>query len=173
MYRVGMVPKGAKLSLWFCADALVAMEKAMKRDNIVVNDRQLACARITSLEGQDYLKGMAAAGNYAWVNRSSMTFLTRQVSSAPHTSYTLSHLARPHSSFTLDLHTRGKSDSIFFEDAGLHACVCKGASVHTSKVLQDLRNPKIAKQLHFQQLQYLLLSILCQLKTSVQISLRF
>ena len=60
-------------------DALVAMEKAMKRDKIIVNDRQLACARITSDEGQDYLKGMAAAGNYAWVNRSSMTFLTRQV----------------------------------------------------------------------------------------------
>jgi len=50
----------------------------MSRDNIVVNDRQLACARIQSQEGQDYLKGMAAAGNYAWVNRSSMTFLTRQ-----------------------------------------------------------------------------------------------
>lgn len=61
------------------SDALVAMEKAMKRDKITVNDRQLACARITSQEGQDYLKGMAAAGNYAWVNRSSMTFLTRQV----------------------------------------------------------------------------------------------
>lgn len=56
----------------------------MKRDNILVNDRQLACARITSPEGQDYLKGMAAAGNYAWVNRSSMTFLTRQVGSALH-----------------------------------------------------------------------------------------
>ena len=61
-------------------DALVAMEKAMKRDNIVVNDRQLACAQISSQEGQDYLKGMAAAANYAWVNRSSMTFLCRQVS---------------------------------------------------------------------------------------------
>nr|XP_002130028.1 tRNA-splicing ligase RtcB homolog [Ciona intestinalis] len=59
-------------------DALVAMEKAMNRDNIIVNDRQLACAHIGSQEGQDYLKGMCAAGNYAWVNRSSMTFLTRQ-----------------------------------------------------------------------------------------------
>uniref|UniRef100_A0A1I8J6D6 RNA-splicing ligase RtcB homolog n=1 Tax=Macrostomum lignano TaxID=282301 RepID=A0A1I8J6D6_9PLAT len=59
-------------------DALVAMEKAMKRDKIEVNDRQLACARIQSEEGQDYLKAMAAAANYAWVNRSSMTFLTRQ-----------------------------------------------------------------------------------------------
>lgn len=60
-------------------DALVAMEKAMKRDEILTNDRQLACARIHSVEGQDYLKAMAAAANFAWVNRSSMTFLTRQV----------------------------------------------------------------------------------------------
>lgn len=59
-------------------DALVAMERAMARDKIDVNDRQLACARINSEEGQNYLKGMAAAANYAWVNRSSMTFLTRQ-----------------------------------------------------------------------------------------------
>jgi tRNA-splicing ligase RtcB len=59
-------------------DALVSMEKAMKRDNIEVNDRQLACARIQSKEGQDYLNGMAAAANFAWVNRSSMTFLARQ-----------------------------------------------------------------------------------------------
>lgn len=60
-------------------DALVAMEKAMKRDNIEVNDRQLACAHINSEEGQNYLKSMAAAANFAWVNRSSMTFLSRQV----------------------------------------------------------------------------------------------
>ena len=55
------------------------MEKAMKRDHIDVNDRQLACAHIQSAEGQDYLKAMASAANYAWVNRSSMTFLCRQV----------------------------------------------------------------------------------------------
>ena len=51
----------------------------MKRDNLNVNDRQLACARISSKEGENYLKAMASAANYAWVNRSSMTFLTRQV----------------------------------------------------------------------------------------------
>lgn len=67
------------LCFYCTSDALVAMEKAMKRDSIEVNDRQLACAHIQSLEGQDYLKGMAAAANYAWVNRSSMTFLCRQV----------------------------------------------------------------------------------------------
>ena len=58
-------------------DALTAMEKAMARDGIKVNDRQLACARISSPEGQDYLAAMACAANYAWVNRSSMTFLAR------------------------------------------------------------------------------------------------
>ena len=59
-------------------DALTAMEAAMSRDSIHVNDRQLACARIDSPEGRDYLSAMAAAANYAWVNRSSMTFLVRQ-----------------------------------------------------------------------------------------------
>ena len=51
----------------------------MKRDAIHVNDRQLACAKISSQEGQDYLKSMSAAANFAWVNRASMTFLCRQV----------------------------------------------------------------------------------------------
>jgi len=59
-------------------DSLVQMEKAMARDEIETNDRQLACARIKSEEGQEYLKAMAAAANYAFVNRSSMTFLCRQ-----------------------------------------------------------------------------------------------
>lgn len=59
-------------------DALLEMEEAMKRDRIVLNDRQLACARIKSREGQDYLAAMACASNFAWVNRASMTFLARQ-----------------------------------------------------------------------------------------------
>uniref|UniRef100_A0AC35TPY1 3'-phosphate/5'-hydroxy nucleic acid ligase n=1 Tax=Rhabditophanes sp. KR3021 TaxID=114890 RepID=A0AC35TPY1_9BILA len=59
-------------------DSLVEMEKAMARDGIHINDRQLACAKIKSKEGQDYLKGMAAAANFAWVNRSCITFCVRQ-----------------------------------------------------------------------------------------------
>lgn len=35
-------------------DSLVAMEKAMSRDKIDVNDRQLACARINSQEGKAF-----------------------------------------------------------------------------------------------------------------------
>uniref|UniRef100_A0A915MR37 3'-phosphate/5'-hydroxy nucleic acid ligase n=1 Tax=Meloidogyne javanica TaxID=6303 RepID=A0A915MR37_MELJA len=54
------------------------LPQAMARDNIDVNDRQLACARINSQEGQDYLKGMAASANFAFVNRSCMTFCIRQ-----------------------------------------------------------------------------------------------
>jgi tRNA-splicing ligase RtcB (3'-phosphate/5'-hydroxy nucleic acid ligase) len=54
------------------------MERAMSRDGIAVNDRQLACARANSPEGKNYLAAMSAAANYAWVNRSSMTFLARQ-----------------------------------------------------------------------------------------------
>jgi len=74
-----MIHSGSRgLGHQVATDALVEMEKAMKRDKIRVNDRQLACARINSPEGENYLKAMAAAANYAWVNRSSMTFLTRQ-----------------------------------------------------------------------------------------------
>lgn len=75
-----MIHSGSRgLGHQVATDSLVKMEQAMARDKIAVNDRQLACARIQSPEGQEYLKGMAAAANYAWVNRSSMTFLTRQV----------------------------------------------------------------------------------------------
>jgi len=75
-----MIHSGSRgLGHQVATDALVEMEKAMARDNIVVNDRQLACARIQSEAGQNYLKAMAAAANFAWVNRSSMAFLARQV----------------------------------------------------------------------------------------------
>ena len=59
-------------------DSLVVMEQHMAEQGIKVNDPQLACARINSSTGQAYLKGMACAANYAWVNRSAMTFLVRQ-----------------------------------------------------------------------------------------------
>ena len=74
-----MIHSGSRgLGHQVATDALVAMEKAMGRDGIQTNDRQLACARINSSEGKNYLAAMAAAANYAWVNRSSMTFLARQ-----------------------------------------------------------------------------------------------
>ncbi|CAE8585893.1 unnamed protein product [Polarella glacialis] len=74
-----MIHSGSRgLGHQVATDALVEMERAMTRDGIRTNDRQLACARIQSEEGQNYLKAMACAANYAWVNRSAMTFLARQ-----------------------------------------------------------------------------------------------
>ncbi|KYR01965.1 UPF0027 family protein [Tieghemostelium lacteum] len=74
-----MIHSGSRgLGHQVATDALTLMEKAMARDHIHINDKQLACSRINSEEGQDYLAGMAAAANFAWVNRQSMTFLTRQ-----------------------------------------------------------------------------------------------
>jgi len=74
-----MIHSGSRgLGHQVATDSLTAMEIAMARDNLLVNDRQLACARISSQEGRDYLAAMAAAANFAFVNRSSMTFLCRQ-----------------------------------------------------------------------------------------------
>jgi tRNA-splicing ligase RtcB len=57
---VVMIHSGSRgLGHQVATDALVAMERAMKRDGIQVNDRQLACAKIQSKEGQDYLASMA------------------------------------------------------------------------------------------------------------------
>ncbi len=62
-----MIHSGSRgLGHQVATDALLAMELSMRRDSIVVNDRQLACARINSREGRDYISGMAAAANFAW-----------------------------------------------------------------------------------------------------------
>jgi tRNA-splicing ligase RtcB len=52
-----------------CEDSLKVMTKAMAKYAISLPDRQLACTPIDSPEGQNYLASMAAAANYAWVNR--------------------------------------------------------------------------------------------------------
>ena len=52
-----------------CTDYVSQLDEAMKRYDLTVPDRQLACAPIHSPEGQRYLKAMAAAANFAWTNR--------------------------------------------------------------------------------------------------------
>lgn len=52
-----------------CTDHVRVMERAMPRLGITVPDRQLACAPVSSPEGQAYLGAMAAAANYARANR--------------------------------------------------------------------------------------------------------
>jgi tRNA-splicing ligase RtcB len=51
------------------SDYIRTMEQAIKKYNISVPDRQLACAPVNSNEGQDCFKAMSAAANYAWANR--------------------------------------------------------------------------------------------------------
>lgn len=74
-----MVHSGSRgLGHQVATDALVTMENIAQRDSLNPIDKQLACARIQSQEGQDYLAAMAAAANYAWVNRGVVSFLARE-----------------------------------------------------------------------------------------------
>ncbi len=52
-----------------CTDFLAQMGAAMKKYDITVPDRQLACVPIQSPEGQAYLAAMRASANFAWANR--------------------------------------------------------------------------------------------------------
>ena len=61
-----------------CQDYLDVMEEAADRYGIYLPDRQLACAPISSEEGQRYLRAMNAAGNFAFCNRQLITHWTRQ-----------------------------------------------------------------------------------------------
>jgi tRNA-splicing ligase RtcB len=52
-----------------CTDFLEVMQKAVRKYNIELPDRELACAPFGSPEASDYLAAMRAAANYAWANR--------------------------------------------------------------------------------------------------------
>lgn len=60
-----------------CDDYLSIMSSAMKKYDINIPDRQLACSFVSSSEGQDYLAAMRAGANYAWANRQCLTHWTR------------------------------------------------------------------------------------------------
>lgn len=59
-------------------DYLIMLAKAANRLGIRLPDRELACAPITSPEGQRYLGAMNAAINCALANRQILTHLTRE-----------------------------------------------------------------------------------------------
>lgn len=54
-------------------DSLREMTKTMAAHKISVPDRELACAPLSSREGQKYLQAMAAAANFAFANRQLIT----------------------------------------------------------------------------------------------------
>lgn len=61
-----------------CQDSLNVMQRAIQRYSISLPDRQLACAPVTSKEGQDYLGGMTCAANFAWANRQAIAHWVRE-----------------------------------------------------------------------------------------------
>jgi tRNA-splicing ligase RtcB (3'-phosphate/5'-hydroxy nucleic acid ligase) len=60
-----------------CTDFLAEVNAAMKRYDISLPDRQLACVPISSPEGEQYLGAMRAAANFAWANRQAMLHFLR------------------------------------------------------------------------------------------------
>jgi tRNA-splicing ligase RtcB len=61
-----------------CTDYVRRMDAAIKRYRITLPDRQLACAPVSSPEGQDYLAAMACAANFAWANRALLAHRVRE-----------------------------------------------------------------------------------------------
>jgi len=61
-----------------CSDYISVMMKASRKYGIELPDRQLCCAPVGSDEGRDYLAAMAAAANFAFVNRQMIMHWTRE-----------------------------------------------------------------------------------------------
>ena len=66
-----------------CTDYVKRMDTAIARHGIVLPDRQLACAPLSSPEGQAYLAAMACAANFAWANRQAIAHRVREAARAP------------------------------------------------------------------------------------------
>ncbi len=61
-----------------CTDYLRSFDRAMAEHGIDVPDRQLACAPLSSTDGQRYFGAMCAAANFAFCNRQVLTHRIRQ-----------------------------------------------------------------------------------------------
>ncbi len=59
-------------------DYIRTMDERLRREGVVLVDRQLSCAPISSEEGQRYLTAMAAGANFAWANRQVITDSVRR-----------------------------------------------------------------------------------------------
>jgi tRNA-splicing ligase RtcB len=62
-----------------CTDAVRTMDASLVRFGIELPDRQLACAPLSSPEGQSYFAAMCAAANFAWSNRQVLSHRARTV----------------------------------------------------------------------------------------------
>lgn len=74
-----MVHTGSRaLGHQVCTDSLRDLEKAMKKYNIEVPDRELACVPGNTPEAQKYLSQMACAANFGFCNRQLITHWLRE-----------------------------------------------------------------------------------------------
>lgn len=75
---VALIHSGSRgLGHQVCTDYVASMNAAMKKYDITLPDRQLACVPIRSQEGQAYLGAMAAAANFAWASRQGIMHFLR------------------------------------------------------------------------------------------------
>lgn len=75
-----MIHSGSRgLGHQVCTDFLGTMLRASSKYGVPLVDRQLACAPIESREAEAYLGAMAAAANFAFVNRQVMATWAREV----------------------------------------------------------------------------------------------
>jgi len=73
-----MIHSGSRgLGYQVCDDALAFMAKHVRKLDIRLPDRQLACAPIQSDDGRRYLQAMACGANYAYANRQIMLHHSR------------------------------------------------------------------------------------------------
>ncbi|MFX1461334.1 MAG: RtcB family protein, partial [Promethearchaeota archaeon] len=61
-----------------CTDSLRSIERAMKKYNIKVPDRELACVPADTPEAQNYISQMACAANFGFTNRQLITHWIRE-----------------------------------------------------------------------------------------------
>lgn len=73
-----MIHSGSRgLGYQVCDDFLKVMDRCLNKYHIPLPDRQLACAPLSSTEGQEYLGAMKCAANFAWANRQAMMHRVR------------------------------------------------------------------------------------------------
>ena len=74
-----MVHSGSRaLGHQVCTDSLRNIERAMRKYNIRVPDRELACVPANTTEAQNYLSQMACAANFGFCNRQLITHWLRE-----------------------------------------------------------------------------------------------
>jgi tRNA-splicing ligase RtcB len=61
-----------------CTEYVRSMQKALKKYELDLPDRELVCAPFTSPEGQEYFSAMSGAANFAWANRQVLTQYVRE-----------------------------------------------------------------------------------------------